>query len=327
MNTTESRTPVTIITGFLGAGKTTLLNQIIEQNKSTIRLAIIENEVGDINIDADLIVGADDDIFQITDGCLCCTLNLELAKLLAALIKRKDEYDHLIIETTGVANPAGVAAVFVSDLDVQQHFVLDGVIGLVDTLYIEELIDNKETEAAQQLSFSDVLVFNKTDLVTPEQLQHVKQIIRTINPFAKQYEASFGELDTHPLLNIKAFEQPKLNLSFVAPKLPKGLNHHHGNITAQSFIFDVPFDFLKFKHFIEVLLIFQGMRIYRIKGILNIAGQNHKVVVQSVQKQVVYTKMDNWAVGEKRQSQLVVIGNGLKKEAFYKRLKTCLAKV
>ena len=108
MDTIDTRTPVTILTGFLGAGKTTLLNQIIEQNKTMVRLAIIENEVGDINIDSDLIVGADDDVFQITDGCLCCTLNLELAKLLASLIRRRGEYDHLIIETTGIANPSAV---------------------------------------------------------------------------------------------------------------------------------------------------------------------------------------------------------------------------
>lgn len=321
-----TKTTVTIITGFLGAGKTTLLNQIIQQQPNK-RFAIIENEIGAVNLDSQFIIGADEDIFQITDGCLCCSLNVELSRLLAELVRRKSEFDHLIIETTGIADPAGVASVFVADLTVQEHFRLDGIVCLVDSFHIDELLKSKETEAARQLSFADVLLFNKLDLVTAEQLAKTQQIIHYINPFAKQISTNLNAknpiIDVNKILNIRAFEAKQVEVK--TQKTTFALAHRHGNITSQTYQYKETFDFLKFRHFVQVLLHFQSMRIYRMKGILNIDGQPNKVIFQSVQKQVVFTKGSEWQPNENRQTTLVVIGNGLSKTAFDKKLKQCFA--
>lgn len=316
------KTPVTIITGFLGAGKTTLLNQIIAQKKDT-RFAIIENEMGAVNLDSEFIIGADEDIFKITDGCLCCTLNVELSKLLEELIRRKSEFDHLIIETTGIADPAGVASVFVSDLNVQEHFELDGIICLVDSFHIADLLESKETEAARQISFADVLIFNKADLIESDKLKDLQKSIRFINPFSKQVTANYSKIDVNEILNIKAFEAKQVEVK--TQNVNFKLAHKHGNITSQTYQYFEAFDILKFRQFIQVLMHFQSMRIYRMKGILNIAGQDNRIIFQSVQKQFVFTKGSKWLPNENRETTLVVIGNGLNKMAFDKKLRQCWA--
>lgn len=318
----NQRTPVTIITGFLGAGKTTLLNQIIAQ-KSDTRFAIIENEIGAVNLDSEFIIGADEDIFQITDGCLCCSLSVELSKLLGELIRRKSEFNHLIIETTGIADPSGIASVFVSDLNVQQHFELDGILCLVDSFHIEELLKNKETEAARQISFADVLVFNKSDLVEAKTLENLQETIKNINPFAKQLTTNYSKVEVNEILNIQAFEPKRVEVKM--QNVNFSLAHRHGNITSQTYQYFEAFDILKFRQFVQVLMHFQSMRIYRMKGILNIEGQTNKIIFQSVQQQFVFTKGSEWQPNENRQTTLVVIGNGLSKMAFDKKLRQCFA--
>ena len=320
----DSKIPVTILTGFLGSGKTSLLNHII-QSQSNTRFAIIENEVGAVNLDSEFIVGAEEEVFQITDGCLCCTLNVELAKLLNELVRRREEFDHLIIETTGIADPSAVAAVFVSDLNVQEQFQLNGIVCVVDSFHIDELLRANETEAARQISYSDVLVFNKIDLVKEEQLRQTKQNLRAIHPFAMTLDANLNDnqlpFDLNNILNINAFEAKKIELKTQTTTF--ALQHQHGNITAQTYQYTQPFDFLKFRQFIQMLMHFQSMRIYRMKGILYIAGQPNKIIFQSVQQQIVYTKGSEWQPDEARQTTLVVIGNGLNKMAFDKKLKQC----
>ena len=318
----NQRTPVTIITGFLGAGKTTLLNQIIAQ-KSDTRFAIIENEIGAVNLDSEFIIGADEDIFQITDGCLCCSLSVELSKLLGELIRRKSEFNHLIIETTGIADPSGIASVFVSDLNVQQHFELDGILCLVDSFHIEELLKNKETEAARQISFADILVFNKSDLVEAKTLENLQETIKNINPFAKQLTTNYSKVEVNEILNIQAFEPKRVEVKM--QNVNFSLAHRHGNITSQTYQYFEAFDILKFRQFVQVLMHFQNMRIYRMKGILNIEGQTNKIIFQSVQQQFVFTKSSEWQPNENRQTTLVVIGNGLSKMAFDKKLRQCFA--
>lgn len=318
----NQRTPVTIITGFLGAGKTTLLNQIIAQKNDT-RFAIIENEIGAVNLDSEFIIGADEDIFQITDGCLCCSLSVELSKLLGELIRRRSEFNHLIIETTGIADPSGIASVFVSDLNVQQHFELDGILCLVDSFHIDELLKSKETEAARQISFADVLVFNKSDLVDAKTLKKLQQTIKNINPFAKQLTTNYSKIEVNEILNIQAFEPKRVEVKM--QNVNFSLAHRHGNITSQTYQYFEAFDILKFRQFVQVLMHFQSMRIYRMKGILNIEGQTNKIIFQSVQQQFVFTKGSEWQPNENRQTTLVVIGNGLSKMAFDKKLRQCFA--
>ena len=322
-NSTEkpkTKIPVTIITGFLGAGKTTLLNKIIAQNKD-IRFAIIENEFGEIGIDQELILNVEDGIFEMSNGCICCSLNAELAETLHKLIGKSVNFDHLLIETTGIANPSAIASAFLNDYAVQQYFRLDGVICLVDTLHVASVLD-KEQEAAQQISFADLILLNKKDLVSKTTLEQTENLLKAINPYAQIEVFDHNNLEDKKILQLNAFElKPIEQASFsIAPQH----NHQHGQITSQSYSFDRNFDLLKFRHFIQVLLILQSQRIYRIKGVLSIENENQRMIFQSVQKQTLFSKGSPWEAGEKRQSKLVVIGNGLKRDLFEKKLRSCL---
>lgn len=317
----DHRTPVTILTGFLGAGKTTLLNRIIKDHPDK-RFAIIENEFGQTNIDSDLIIGAEEGIFELTNGCLCCTLSGALADTLAQLIQRKDQYDHLIIETTGIANPQGIAAPFVATPVIQQHFRLDGTIGVVDTLHLKETLQLQQ-EATWQISAADILLFNKTDLVDSLTLKEAKKITNLINPFATQLECSKANLATSVLLNLQA-SSPRI-IEEKTTRIDSDHDHNHHHISSQTYTYQQAFDYIKLRHFLQVLLMFQGGRIYRMKGILNIEGNPAKMVFQSVQQQTVFSSSSPWKEGETRESKLVVIGRDLKRAQFDKRLKDCLA--
>lgn len=320
MNT--SSIPVTIITGFLGAGKTTLLNQIIAQHPDQ-KFAIIENEFGEIGIDNELIIGAEDGIFELSNGCICCALSKELNELLVTLYKRRDSFSHLIVETTGIANPAAIAAAFVTDPEVQEYYRLDAILCIVDSKHLENNL-LREKEAAQQISYADVLIFNKKDLVEASYLERVKAMVSNINPFAKVLETSHGKVDAPPLLQLAAFDPASIEQS--TQQLTQHHDHQHQHITSQSYRFDEDFDLMKFRQFIQVLLLFQGMRIFRMKGILSFAHIEERMVFQSVQDQSVYRKGSLWEAGEKRESCLVVIGNGLDRVPFEKKLRSCLAR-
>ena len=317
----QKRIPVTIITGFLGAGKTTFLNNIISQNKDT-RFAIIENEFGEIGIDNELIIGIDDGIFELSNGCICCTLNSELTELLVKLIDRQEDYDHLLIETTGIADPSSVAAAFISDYQVQEHFRLDGIICLVDSMHVEATL-KVETKAPQQIGFADVLIFNKKNTVSPSQLASITSNIQKLNPYATLLEAEQAAVETTPLLQLKAYEPSNVEKKTVF--ILHNHDHQHEHITSQAYSFDQAFDLLKLRHFIQVLLVLQSMRIYRMKGILYIKDEAHKIIFQAVQQQTIFSKGSKWEEDEKRESKLLIIGNNLNKTMFEKKLRQCLA--
>lgn len=317
----DTRTPVTILTGFLGAGKTTLLNRIINDHPS-IRFAIIENEFGQTNIDSELVIGAEEDIFELTNGCLCCTLSGELATTLAKLIQRKDQYDHLLIETTGIANPQGIAAPFVADAAVQQHFRLDGTLCMVDIPHLKEALKLQQ-EATWQISAADLLIFNKIDLASANQLAEAKDIAEKINPFATQLQSTNAAIDTSDLLQLKA-SSPRIIEEKTAAIDPQH-DHLHHHISSQTYSFNQAFDLIKLRHFLQVLLMFQSSRIYRMKGILDISGNLNKMVFQSVQQQTVFSNGSTWKENEVRESKIVVIGKDLNRTQFQKRLNDCLA--
>ena len=311
---------VTVITGFLGAGKTSLLNQIISQHPNT-RFAIIENEFGEIGIDNDLVIGAEDGIFEMSNGCICCSLSSELTSLLLKLYARREEFSHLLIETTGIADPSSVAAAFITEPKIQDYFRLDAILCMVDSKHIENnLIAEKET--ARQIGFADVLIFNKKDLVSTQDLERVQTYVKNINPTAKVLSATEGQVDTTPLLQLDAFDPSIVEKNF--EHIHHNHDHQHGHITSQSYTFEQDFDLLKFRHFVQVLLMFQNMRIYRMKGILRFADQDHRIIFQSVQQQTVFRKGSKWQEGEKKESRLVVIGNGLNRKMFDKKLRECL---
>ncbi len=318
---TDLRTPVTIITGFLGAGKTTLLNRIISQNTDT-RFAIIENEFGETSIDSDLVVSESEDIFELANGCICCTLSGALADTLAKLIHRREQYDHLLIESTGIANPQAVAAPFLADQTVQQYFRLDATLCLVDTPHLEEALKLRQ-EATWQISAADYLIFNKMDLASPELLAKTKTISAAINPFALQISTQNVDLDSAPLLKVQS-SSPQI-IEAQTQAIATDHDHQHQHISSQTYHFTEAFDLLKLRHFISVLLMFQSSRIYRMKGILHISGLPERMIFQSVQQQTVFSKGSPWDSDRPAESRLVVIGKDLNRTQFEKRLKSCLA--
>jgi G3E family GTPase len=322
--------PVTIITGFLGSGKTTFLNQIIKQN-SNKKFAIIENEFGEINIDSQLVISTSENIFELSNGCICCSLNGDLAALLNKLVTGDYEFDHLIIETTGIADPSAVAAVFLTDYNIQTVFKLDGVICLVDTENVLNVLGVQE-EASQQIAFSDFLVFNKVSQTTIELRNEITLTIKGINPFAGIAFCDFAQTDTTLLLKLGAYQKEKTQFklgyqsdkkqSFVLTK-----QHIHNDIVSQGFIIGESLDLLKIRHYFTVMLFVQGSYFYRIKGILNIESLDRKLIIQSVKGVPVFTDGDVWQENEVRETRIVFIGKSLKREILEKGLKQCIFKL
>ena len=309
--------PVTILTGFLGAGKTTLLNHLVSSNPGT-RYAIIENEFGDIAIDSELVVSSTEGIYELANGCICCSLNAELARVLRNLLESTYEFDHLLIETTGVAEPDGVAAAFIGP-GKNERYRLDGTICLADALSI---IQNLEEvgEAVKQISFADAILLNKTDLVDEATLNEAMGAIRQYNPLAPIHPCTHGRVDTALLHNIKAYDQAAVESEVVLWMRLPALKHE---LVAHSFAFDEALDAVKFEHWINMLLFLSGYQIYRVKGILHIAGMCDRVIFQSVRSQFRIERGRPWEEGEVRQSRIVFIGYNVKRPALEKGLESC----
>jgi G3E family GTPase len=318
---------VSILTGFLGSGKTTLLNQLIEQHPE-VKFAVIENEFGEIGIDNDLVMGGDDSIFEMSNGCICCTLNDELVETLAKLLHSEYEFDHLIIETTGIAEPDAIAAAFVADPEVQNFFQLDAVICMVDAINILDMLKERE-EAKRQVTFSDFIIINKQSEASAAQLKLVEESLRQVNPLAEIKYADYAKVDTD-LLNINAYEFKNVEAKIKAQHQPHAEHHHHhhhhhDDIISHSFIFDQPFDMLKLRHWMQVLLMLQGEGIYRVKGVLDVQYQDRKVILQSVRKSMAFQLGEDWPEGKPRQSRIVFIGKNLRKDILEKHLKQLMA--
>lgn len=317
--------PVTILTGFLGAGKTTLLNHIIKENPNT-KFAIIENEFGEVNIDSDLVVKTDENIFELSNGCICCSLNGDLFEVLNKLVTGKYNYDHLIIETTGIADPSAVAASFLTDYNIQTAFKLDGTVCLVDAESVLDILGIEEV-ASQQISFADHIIYNKSESKTSQELDKINKTIKAINPLASSSFANFGKVNTQEILNLKAYHKDKIQyrLGFSSAQPTnllslKSENKHH-DIVSQSFVFEDSLDLINLRHYFTVMLMVQGASFYRIKGILNIEGLNRKLIIQSVKGAPIFTDGDNWLENEKRETRIVFIGKKLRRDILEKGLK------
>lgn len=321
--------PVTIITGFLGSGKTTLLNRLIAENPDT-KFAIIENEFGEIGIDNELVIGAEEGIFEMNNGCICCTLNDELVETLAKLLNSGRDFQHLIIETTGIAEPDSVAAAFVSDPSVQAYFQLNAVICLADAQNIEDMLQERE-EAKRQVSFADHILLNKAAEVSTEYLEKLQGILKNVNPLAGISIGDFSKSDID-LLDINAYKADAVEKKLKAQH--KAFGHHHdhhhhhhqhADVVSHSFIFDRPFDMLKLRHWMQVLLMIQGEGIYRVKAVLDVQYQDNKMILQSVRKAYSFSLGEEWPEGKPRQSRIVFIGKKLNKEILEKNLKQLMA--
>ncbi|WDF53959.1 CobW family GTP-binding protein [Mucilaginibacter sp. KACC 22063] len=316
--------PVTIINGFLGAGKTTFLNEVITWKKER-RLAIIENEFGETGIDGGLIMDIDNDIFELNNGCLCCSLNEEFYTLLESLWRQREKYYEIVIETTGIADPASVASPFLMDQSISNYFKLKRVICLVDARHVEAELAATE-EARKQISFGDILLITKTDLVAPADVERIRRLLSELNPFA---EVFMGHKENYPFQEI--FDLDRIKIVQRRPKFslappPSTKTHNHHDLTSISFTFTEPFALQNLQQRLSLFLAFQASDVYRVKGILWAEGYPRKIIVQSVNHDLAIGFGDSWAEDEIKDSRMVFIGRKLNPPGFEKMLRQCLFK-
>ena len=329
--------PVTILSGFLGAGKTTFLNHLLQENEGT-RYAIIENEFGEQGIDNELVLRPDETIVELNNGCLCCTLNDNLYDILNELFERRSEFDEIIIEATGVADPTGLAEPFIVHPMIKKQFPLKGIICLVDAEQVEDHL--KETkEAINQITYSDVLVINKIDLVSEEQVTVLENRLEKLNPLASilrgqknqfpkiEYSRTNEKLEEVLLHLYKKTTSDVEQMGFPVQK-PHGHHHHKHTeeVNSHTFIFDTPFDFRQLNLQLTVYLTFQAKQLYRMKGLVWLENEDQQFILQSVRKRFNFQKKRVWNPTEQKQSILVFIGKNLQRQGLERMLKICLSK-
>jgi G3E family GTPase len=315
------RVPVTILTGYLGAGKTTLLNRILTEHHGK-RIAVIENEFGEIGIDNDLVVGTNEEIFEMNNGCICCTVRGDLIRILGNLMRRKDRFDYILVETTGLADPAPVIQTFFVDDDVKSQTALDGLVTVVDARHVLMHID-ESSECQEQVAFADVILLNKTDLVTPAELDALEGRIRSINRFAKVHRTHNAELPIDSVVDIGAFDLTRALA--VDPMFLDDASHvHDSTIGSVSLSFEGALDEAKLEAWIGQLLRERGTDIFRMKGILHVAGRDARLVFQGVHMIFDGTFGRPWG-DEARGNKLVFIGRNLDKDDLEAGFARCSA--
>lgn len=353
------KTPVTVLTGYLGAGKTTLLNRILSEEHGK-KYAVIVNEFGEVGIDNDLIVGADEEVFEMNNGCVCCTVRGDLIRVVQGLMKRKGGFDAIIVETTGLADPGPVAQTFFVDEDVRAKTQLDSVTTVVDAKHLPlRLKDSRE--AAEQIAFADQIILNKTDLVSEAELLEVERAIRTLNPLAPIHRAQRSNVPLEQVLGRGSFDLTRiteLEPDFLNPGHGEpghvhdehcghdhhhhdhdghdhdGHDHHHGHdhdhhghdhihdhvaesgIRGISLTSDKPLNGAKVTAWLNNVLQTQGPDILRAKGILDIAGDDRRLVFQAVHMILEGDFQRPWRDSEPRYSRLVFIGRNLDEAAL-----------
>jgi G3E family GTPase len=337
---TSGKTPVTVLTGYLGAGKTTLLNRILSEDHGK-KYAVIVNEFGEVGIDNDLIVGADEEVFEMNNGCVCCTVRGDLIRVVQGLMKRKGGFDAIIVETTGLADPGPVAQTFFVDEDVRAKTQLDSVTTVVDAKHLMlRLADSKE--AAEQIAFADQIILNKIDLVTEPELVEVERAIRRLNPLAPIHRAQRSDVPLDMVLGRGSFDLGRitdLEPDFLNPAHGEaghvhdedcdhdhdhhhhdhdGHDHgHHGHDIAASGIRGIsltsekPINGQRITQWLNDVLQKQGPDILRAKGIIDVAGEDRRLVFQAVHMILEGDFQGPWRDGDKRYSRLVFIGRNL----------------
>jgi G3E family GTPase len=313
--------PVTVLTGYLGAGKTTLLNHILTHEHGK-KVAVIVNEFGEIGIDNQLVIDADEEIFEMNNGCICCTVRGDLIRIIGNLMKRRHKFDHLVIETTGLADPAPVIQTFFVDEDMREKLELDAVVTVVDAKHISQHWD--ADEAVEQIAFADIVLLNKTDLVTPAELEELEKRIRGMNAIAKIYRTQNSELAMDALLGVKAFDLDNA-LQIEPGFLEEEHEHEHDEtVTSVALVEKGAVDGEKLNTWMSKLLQTQGPDIFRMKGILNIAGEDDRFVFQGVHMLFEGKPDRPWRDSETRKNELVFIGRNLDEAKLKADFLACL---
>jgi len=321
MQASTNNIPVTIITGFLGAGKTTLLNNLI-RGYTDKQYAIIENEFGEIGIDSELVINIDNNnIYELANGCICCSLNDGLAELLKDLLESGKPFNHLLVETTGIADPASIIQTFFSDHELKSAFIMDSVICLADALNYLTAAKEQE-EVHRQIALADMVILNKAGEQQPDVLQEIRSRIQSLNPYCDIIETSFADISGHEILDRFVYRSDRVQ-SFTldifktetvqepAEKHSAGSNQVIHTISTNCFSMQGAFDIEKFSYWIEYFLYINQSTVFRIKGILNFNGIPHKMILQSVRSSYLLEDGDYWEAGEKRENRMVFIGKNL----------------
>lgn len=315
--------PVTVLTGFLGAGKTTLLNRILTERHGR-RYAVIVNEFGETGIDNDLVVNADEEVFEMNNGCICCTVRGDLIRILGGLMKRADKLDAIIVETTGLADPAPVAQTFFVDQEVAERTRLDAIVTVADAVHLASQL-GEHHEAEEQIAFADVVLLNKTDLVGDADLSGVESRIRRINPYAKIIRTARCDAPLDAVLGLNAFSLERV-LAVEPDFLTSDHDHEHDeDVTSLSLASDAPLDLAAFQTWFGRLLQTRGQDILRSKGILNFAGEADRYVFQGVHMLMDGAPMGSWPEGAPRVSRLVFIGRNLDGMGLREGFEACRA--
>ena len=348
----SEKIPVTVLTGYLGAGKTTLLNRILSEPHGK-KYAVIVNEFGEIGIDNDLVVGADEEVFEMNNGCICCTVRGDLVRILDGLMRRKGKFDAIIVETTGLADPAPVAQTFFVDENVGRKTKLDAVVTVADAKWLSERLKDAP-EAKNQIAFADVILINKTDLVSPDELSEVEARIRGINPYAKVHKTERANIALNEVLGRNAFDLDRI--LELEPEFLEGdghdhdhhhhdhdhghghhhdheHHHHHGGLKhyhdedmqSISLKSDKPLDPDKFFPWVQDLVQKEGPNILRCKGILAFKNDDERFVFQGVHMILDGDHQRPWKDGEKRDSRIVFIGRNLPAKKITEGFESCMA--
>jgi G3E family GTPase len=342
--------PATILTGFLGSGKTTLLKRVLTEAHGQ-KIAVIENEFGDENIDNEILVqDTQEQIIQLNNGCVCCTIREDLRTTLSDLAAKKRkgelEFDRVVIETTGLADPGPVAQTFFMDDEIAESYLLDSILTLVDAKHADGQLDSRQ-EARRQIGFADQIFISKTDLVDDATVDALIHRVKHMNPRAPQRKVNFGEVPIAEVFDLRGFNlNAKLDID---PEFLAGdghghdhhdhdhdhehgehcdhPHHHHHDDDVKSFVFrsDKPFNPAKLEDFLGAIVQVYGPKMLRYKGVLNMKGSDRKVIFQGVHQLMGSDLGPKWAAGEKKTSKMVFIGLDLPRDVFLQGLEQCLA--